>query len=61
MANESKPNRKNNFKIPSWLIYVGIVLIFLLISVFLAVLVFKNGENYFIKFNTFLEKGEVQK
>lgn len=61
MANESKPN-PNKLKIPSWLIYVGIVLIFLLISVFSGGSSFQEAaKTTSSKFNTFLEKGEVQK
>ena len=61
MANESKPN-PNKLKIPSWLIYVGIVLIFFLISIFSGGSSFQEAaKTSSSKFNTFLEKGDVEK
>ncbi|KAB1154090.1 ATP-dependent zinc metalloprotease FtsH [Flavobacterium luteum] len=61
MANENKPN-PNKFKIPSWAIYVVILLIFLSISIFSGGSSFQEAaKTTSSKFNTFLEKGEVQK
>lgn len=61
MTNDNKPN-PNKFKIPSWTVYVVVVLILLSISIF------SGGSNFqeaakttSSKFNTYLEKGEVQK
>ena len=60
MANNN-PN-PNKFKVSPWLVYVGILLIFLFIS-------FATGGSNFeepaqltsSKFNNFLEKGQIEK
>lgn len=61
MANDNKPN-PNKFKISPWILYAGIVVLFLFIS-------FATGGSSFqelakttsSKFNTYLANGEVQK
>ncbi len=61
MANDNKPN-PSKFKVPSWAIYLVILLIFLSISVFSGGSSFQEAaKTTSSKFNTFLEKGEVQK
>ncbi|MFC6877605.1 ATP-dependent zinc metalloprotease FtsH [Flavobacterium myungsuense] len=61
MANDNKPN-PSKFKVPSWAIYLVILLIFLSISIFSGGSSFQEAaKTTSSKFNTFLEKGEVQK
>ena len=61
MANDNKPN-PSKIKLPSWAIYVVILIIFLSISIFSGGSSFqeaaKTGTS---NFNRFLDKGDVQK
>jgi len=61
MASDNKPNPKK-IKINPWIIYGSILLIFLFISVFTGGSNFQEAaKTTSSKFNTYLEKGEVQK
>ena len=61
MANDNKPN-PNKIKVSPWLLYAGVIVLFLFIS-------FATGGSNFqelakttsSKFNTYLERGDIQK
>lgn len=61
MANNNKPN-PNKIKISPWIVYGGIILLFLIISVATGGSSFQEvAKTTSSKFNTFLEEGEVKK
>ena len=61
MANDNKPN-PNKLKISPWVIYGAIILVFILISVFTGGSSFQEAaKTTSSKFNTYLDKGEVDK
>ena len=61
MTNNNKPN-PNKIKISPWIIYGVIILVFIFISIFTGGSNFQEAaKTTSSKFNTYLEKGEVQK
>ena len=61
MANDNKPN-PNKLKVSPWIIYGAIVLVFILISIFTGGSSFQEAaKTTSSKFNTYLDKGEVEK